>query len=81
MKGYDSKNLVRSTTDAKHLATKFIDYLRFLERDYVAILYDSDCAFSNQVFVNIRDSKGNLCRNNENIYVGISVGDVICIIL
>jgi len=59
-KADDSKNLVRLTTDAKHLATKFVDYLRFLERDYVAILYDGDCTFSNQVLVNIRDSKGNL---------------------
>ena len=54
------KNFARSTTDAKNLAESFVGYLRFLKRDYVAILYDIDCAFCNRVYDSIFDSKGNL---------------------
>jgi len=54
------KNFARSTTDAKNLAESFVGYLRFLKRDYIAILYDIDCAFCNRVYDSIFDSKGNL---------------------
>jgi len=48
-----SNNFARSTSDAKHLARSFVDYLRFLQRDYVAILYDIKCEFCKQTVSHI----------------------------
>ena len=50
----------RSTTDAKKLATNFVHYLRYLKRDYIALLSDQNCDFSKEVAGRIKNEIGNL---------------------
>ena len=56
----EKKNFARSTSDAKHLAKSFVDYLHFLKRDYVAILYSKDCTFCDIVVRHILELKSDL---------------------
>ena len=64
MKDNDSNNFARSTSDAKDLAKSFVDYLRFLKRDFVSILYDIDCEFCEQVVSHIVEIKRELTIEN-----------------
>ena len=56
----EKENFARSTSDAKHLAESFVSYLHFLKRDYVAILYNKDCTFCDQVVSHILELKSDL---------------------
>jgi len=59
-KSSELKGFGRSTTNAKKLATNFVQYLRYLKRNYIALLSDHNCAFSTEVAYQINNAVGNL---------------------